>query len=100
MDTYGTAGLLIGLGGTAQAAVGEAQDFPNGWSKVVKAHICGINEDDWLVVYPTSGNSAKYLATKDRAWSIPLSVLCSNGKSFSVYVSNGVWLAISYYPPK
>ena len=93
------AGLLLGMSGAAHAAPGTAVGFADGWTKV-KAFNCGVNQDNLFVVYPLSGTPSKYLLTKEPAWIIPLSVLCSNGRAFSVYVTNGVWTNISYSPPQ
>lgn len=89
-------GLAFGGQGTAHAASGNAVGFAEGWT-TVKAWSCGVNRDDLFVAYADS-TGKKYLTTRDQSWYIPLSILCSNGKKFSAYVTNGIWTDISYSP--
>lgn len=91
-----TLGLAVGGAGIAHAASGNAVGFADGWT-IVKAWSCGVNKDDLFVAYADS-TGRKYLTTRDQSWYIPLSILCSNGKKFGAYVTNGVWTDITYSP--
>ncbi len=94
------AGVLVGLGGAAQAAgpVGIASGFPYGWTTVL-AEKCVVNHNNLLLIYP-AGHPTWSLQTQNASWVGPLSILCREGKTFGVYIGEqpNKWLAVSYIP--
>ena len=85
------AGVLVGLGGTAQATDGRGQSrgFPTGWTTVTPRD-CVLNYNNGLLIVPV-GNAAAYLYTTNPVWIAPIAVICRTGKTFDVHVERNKW---------
>lgn len=91
-------GVLIGLGGTAQATdiKGQSRGLPTGWTTIT-ARECIVNYSGGLLIYP-QGRPTAYLYTLNPVWIAPIAAVCRAGKTFDAHIDHNKWDFVRFAP--